>query len=325
VDAFVMVLFMVAFQFNLRAEDSVFATANGLFKEADATASFHINVEAGWGFHLFLIATIGSLVCGHLMTACNRYALQIGEFSQSAVDQEIGCRKRLCNALRPEGYWPGKMFAYGPVVAMSFSLVLLCVGMWIDVFSFTFEGLGGYMLHPDDRVRAYSVISLGMAVPGASVNPGSFGVRWLQVVFLLFAAFVMVAYLAILIVLWCAPLSPKLQMHFFVASQVLSAWSGVDVFVVSIMAAVLEISQFVVFIIGDKCDLINQVLEKTIGPELPGGVEKCFQIETSLEAGFYILLLAAVVSTVGGYLMIKQVKMGLGMESEQINSFVMAD
>ena len=84
-------------------------------------------------------------------------------------------------------------------------------------------------------------------------------------------------HLGLLLALWVAPLSLKEQRFFFVASEVLSAWSSLDVFTVSIIvreqtvvcvlvgwmtvddtlfwhcvqAAIFEISQFAQFLVGD--------------------------------------------------------------------------
>lgn len=56
-----------------------------------------------------------------------------------------------------------------------------------------------------------------------------------QVVFFAFACFIPAMHLALLMVLWVAPMSLKEHRHFFVASEVLGAWSSLDVFTVSIV------------------------------------------------------------------------------------------
>jgi len=314
---------MVSFKFNLNTHNNGVQGSAEFFQEADASAALNVYVLAGAGFHVFLMGTVGSLVVGHLMTASNRYALQLGEYSANAVSEEYSQRKRLCNVLRPSGYLSGKIFAWGPLIAMSLSLALVIVGLCIDCFAFTFQGLGGYMLAPGEHVRAYSVIGLGLAVPAASGNPHDPGNIWLAVVFLLFTALAVVTYFAMLIVLWCAPLSPRLQCHFLVATQTLNAWSGIDVFVVSILASVMEISQFVEFIIGNKCDLIDNLVAKTaLAQELidETGSARCFQIQTSLRWGFWILLAAAVLSSIMGRLMIARCKKALGMDDSQVDA-----
>jgi len=319
IDAFVMVLFMVAFRFSLSAKDlTMMPVLPALFSEAETSFELNIWVEAGLGFYMFLIATVGSLVVGHGMTACNRHALCLGEYSEPALNPTDHSLKRLCNTLRPPGYWSGKLFVYGPIAAVSAALLLVVVGVWIDVFAFTFEGLGGYTLG-DKNVRSFSIISLGFAIPDSVKHPGA-GTFFIQAVFLLFAAFVVIAYFCILLCLWCAPLTPRLQTHFYVASQILEAWNGIDVFVISILASVLEISQFVVFIIGDKCDGINKILPK-LPFHLPGS-ETCFQITTELRSGFYILLIAAIVSSVTGRVMMSRCKSALQMDVAHVDSFV---
>merc|ERR1711977_266753 len=123
-----------------------------------------------------------------------------------------------------------------------------------------------------------------MAVPSAARDSHSLEVMWLQFFFLMFSAVCVVAYFAMMIVLWCAPLSPRLQTHFFVACQLLGAWSGLDVFVVSIVACVFQIQQFVLFIVGDKCDVINKGLAMSpIVNDVPG-VKTCVNVETELKA-----------------------------------------
>ena len=57
----------------------------------------------------------------------------------------------------------------------------------------------------------------------------------LQVVFFAFACFIPAMHLALLMVLWVAPLNLQEHRHFFVASEVLGAWSSLDVFTVSIV------------------------------------------------------------------------------------------
>ena len=43
----------------------------------------------------------------------------------------------------------------------------------------------------------------------------------------------------------------------FVIMEVSSAWNSLDVFIVSVIAALVEIRQFASFIVGDKCNFLN--------------------------------------------------------------------
>lgn len=196
------------------------------------------------------------------------------------------------------------MDVHGPTVAISVSLLLVLCGTFLQTFNFNFLGLAGYALG-EDQHRPFSVFSLGMQLPAASEDPNSFWIRALQGVFFLFAIIVVVAYHVILIVLWAAPMTTRMQKQFFLTAQVLNAWSGLDVFCVTILAGVLEIRQFANFIVGDKCDGIDALLAKSpLAHQMPGGVTTCFDVDSTLRAGFIVLAVAVVISTVTGQVML---------------------
>lgn len=89
------------------------------------------------------------------------------------------------------------------------------------------------------------------------------------------------ALLLCLTALWVTPLTLAQQRMLFVLSEVLNAWSALDVFCLSIAAALLQIQQFVIFIVGDSCDGINAILEQYMDPFL-GGDDTCFDVIASL-------------------------------------------
>jgi len=311
VDTFVLVIFMVAFHFELSGLGATSPLVADMFKELGSDAKFSVVIDPTPGFHSFLIATVLSLVLGHAMTACHRYALRLGEYGKPAKYQgrEVlrGGRRRLCNVLRPGDRVAGKLFAYGPVAAVGCALALVVVGTFLDTMQFRFLGLASFVLGPEASVRPYSIITLDAALPASSLAPNTLGIRWIQIAFFFFSAVVMPAYLAILLCLWVAPLSNRKQRHFFVAAQVLNAWSGVDVFCLSIAASVLEIRQFALFMVGDKCDLINDIVAKSpIANHIEGPVKTCFDVESDLRPGLYILSVAAVIALVTGQILLNR-------------------
>lgn len=85
----------------------------------------------------------------------------------------------------------------------------------------------------------------------------------------------------------------------YVAAEVLNAWSALDVFVVAIMAGVLEIQQFAAFIVGDKCDAINGLIEQYFDKAL-GGDDKCFDVTATLDHGCWILFCAVLIAMFAG-------------------------
>ena len=87
-------------------------------------------------------------------------------------------------------------------------------------------------------------------------------------------------------------------------SEILNAWSCLDVFVVSIIAAVLEIGQFAHFIVGDKCDFINPFIKKYFSETLDGH-DTCFEVEAYLQSGCWVLFISAITYFIASFIVMK--------------------
>jgi len=74
--------------------------------------------------------------------------------------------------------------------------------------------------------------------------------------------------------------------------EVFYAWSALDVFCISVFAAITEISQFAAFMVGDKCDGINEILKAYMDPALHGD-DVCFDVITTLCVQSPIIFLSA--------------------------------
>ncbi|CAE7290805.1 unnamed protein product [Symbiodinium microadriaticum] len=294
VDTFFMVLCMVAFNFDLRATTDGPKLLHDIFHEAGAEAAFNVHVQPDLGFFTFLAATFLSLIAGHITTACHRYAHKLGEFGV----EEDNDKRRLCYVL-----CSSPLDVHGPTISIGVSLLLVLCGTFLETFNFNFLGMAGYALGEEARHRPFSVFSLGTRIRSSNPDPDSAGILILAGVYFLFTTIVVVAYHVILMVLWTAPLSRRAQKQWLLTAQVFNAWSGLDVFCVTILAGILELREFAHFIVGDKCDAINQAVAKTtLADKLPGGVT-CFDVESTLRVGFLVLALAVVISTITGHIM----------------------
>ncbi|OLP89578.1 hypothetical protein AK812_SmicGene28942 [Symbiodinium microadriaticum] len=216
-------------------------------------------------------------------------------------------KRRLCYVL-----CSSPLDVHGPTISIGVSLLLVLCGTFLETFNFNFLGMAGYALGEEAnssmaRHRPFSVFSLGA------------GILILAGVYFLFTTIVVVAY-------HVQPAQTSLRADG-------TAWSGLDVFCVTILAGILELREFAHFIVGDKCaersaqfqlgttrlqvdwliatlskrgikDAINQAVAKTtLADKLPGGVT-CFDVESTLRVGFLVLALAAVViSTITGHIM----------------------
>lgn len=241
IDSFVMVLMLVAFRFHVGAA----AGAGG--------SSVDVYVEPGVGIYTFVGATMLSLLISHVALYFHRRMKPNYKVLSYSLDDKdalrshhfkLGGRMARCTRL-------GQVLL--PLLVL-FAAGSLAAGAAIDSFEFVFKGAASFALTADHQSpsTSYSIISLGMQMPFSSPNPNSFGVRFLQVTYFMFALGVPMAHLLSILILWVTPLTLRAQHRLFVLAEVFYAWAAIDVFVVVIIAALLEIRQFAAFIVGDR-------------------------------------------------------------------------
>jgi len=196
-------------------------------------------------------------------------------------------------------------------------MVLVWIGATVPSFSFDFLGAAGLALELTGGAKSqpYSLFTLAAAVS----NPWQHdpGILFIQGCFLLFAVGTPIAQLAVLLALWCIPLSARHHHGLFIASEVLGAWAGLEVFIVSIVASLLELSQFAHFIIGDRCDQINDLLAQFM-PHLfpPPDLPICFDVISTLQSGCIFLFGSALISAILGQLVTRLAERALDERSE---------
>lgn len=94
------------------------------------------------------------------------------------------------------------------------------------------------------------------------------------------------------------------QSLLFVLAEVANAWSASEVFVVSVATAIMQISQFAAFIIGDKCDAINVILAQYLDSQLDGD-DVCFDVVATLGSECGYLFTGAVLSCLVSWMLLK--------------------
>lgn len=305
IDFFVMVLMLCAFYIQLQVGQNLLVD---------------VTVKPNWGFYGFLLATMMSLGLGHTILACHRLIvepkvlpipdqLDPRESLSSLVYEvklpaEIDWSRDANSTLTENGNNAEKgtylrtmcvKFTYfGKVlVGLVFVVTALFVvaGTFLLSMGFEFKGLVGLMLKDDAKVD-YSYVSVGTSVPEHSGVPNDFAVRWLQASYFLFGLGMPLALMTTLMVLWTVPLTINRQRQLFVLSEIFNAWSTLDVFCVSIVAALLEIQQFAAFIVGDSCDQINEILAKYLDQKLEGD-DKCFDVVAYVKDDSWALFIAS--------------------------------
>jgi len=229
------------------------------------------------------------LILTHTILAAHRKVITAEKKEKKEAERTYSGKKPLCT-IAFTGVYSRPIGVTLITLLLISSISLLVIGSYWISFDFQFQGLAAVALTylGEPISNSYSLITLGESIPSSSANPNSFGIRWIQATFFLFALAIPLTLLLFLLFLWLAPLSRNFQRKIYVITEILNAWAAIDVFVISIIAALLEISQFAQFIIGDRCDLINQILAEYFNGSL-NGVDKCFDVVTKLDAGCWLL------------------------------------
>jgi len=243
VDTYVLVLFMVAFRYHLELSDSVV---------------LDVFVAPHRGFYGFLLATSISLLLGHLMLFYHRKCQNEGqEVVSTSVESVLGHTYK--GGPDDRRHKISILFKALLFIASVAALVLMCIGFTKESFIFEFGGVAGAALG-DRRRSAYSLLSIGAFLSDNAENPHGLGVFAIQAAFFFYAVITPVACLVLLNALMLYPMDLKRQRKTLVLAEIANAWSAVEVFALSIIAALLQISTFADFMIGDKCDVINAIL-----------------------------------------------------------------
>jgi uncharacterized membrane protein len=161
-------------------------------------------------------------------------------------------------------------------------------------FTFQFGGLVGLILGPDDQTKTYSVISLGEAIPESLSGDG---VMFLQGSYFFFTVIMPILCLMTIVVLMVCPMSLKYQRRLLLIAEITNAWSAVEVFLLSILAALFQIGTFSDFMVGHHCDLINDIARAFLSDNGDGKHEVeivCFSVQASVRKNCWYLLVGVV-------------------------------
>ena len=294
-DSYVMILMLVAFHFHI---DFPVEPPS----EANQGSIIDVFVYAAYGFLTLILGTVISLCISHIITHLHRSL-------DEHPDQNKGEKAESYTALISfaEDRYFGKIFFRILVSILLFvTLGLVIYGSLTTSFSFYFHGLAGYALDlfGISPQRSYSILELGFDVPKSYEDPNDGVIRFTQVIYFVTVLVMPISMLLVVIFLWFTPLPRKTQMFLYSIIEILDAWSCLDVFVLGIIAALVEIGQFTEFIVGDKCDAINPFIEKYFSKTLEGH-NTCFEVQTYLESGCWLLFAAAIIFFISSYFVMR--------------------
>jgi len=301
-----MIMMLVAFHFDIK-----FPIVNTA--DISKPTAVQIFVYPAYGFLALILGTLMSLLMSHVLLGFHRYIQPAT--TENDCDDAKRWRPMILYCANSKERVMQLVSRIGITVLLGLSLVLIILGTALNTFSFDFVGLVGWLLPmlDIDPHREYSVLSLTGEVPPSAQEPNSFTVRFTQIVFIMTAFVIPVLHVVAMLVLWLVPFQRKVQHYLRYACEVLSAWACVDVFIISIIAAVLEIQQFAGFMVGDKCDFLVPYIEDYLAPATKELKEhpSCFEVVATLESGCYVLFIASILYTAAHIIFMRVTEAGL--------------
>ena len=174
-----------------------------------------------------------------------------------------------------------------PLALLACSITLLYSATCMPAFTITFDGLVGVLLQ--ERSHTYPLIAMGTELVRAAGPKCSDLVAWVMVC-ITFGPIILISilYVAALVFLWIVPLSLSKQWATLRTAERLYAWSGLDVFCLTIIVGLRSVPQYAIFMLGDECNRIDPLLPY-FSPLIPGS-PKCLDLKPELHLGAWLLL-----------------------------------
>ena len=294
-DSYVLIMMMVAFHFHVEVPLSDQSKA----KEGSIVDIFCL---AAYGFITLIIGTLISLFLSHVITHLHRHL-------DEHPDQNKGEKAENYKSIM--SFAKNKCISDTPFRIFISSMIFITLGLVIigsvtKCFSFYFHGLAGYALnlldYPDHR--DFSIIKLGLDVRDVYENPDAPEIIFTQFIYFFTILAIPIAFLVILIILWFVPMSRRAQKFLYSIAEILNAWSCIDVFVIALLASVLQIAQFAEFMVGDKCDSIDPIIHNYFSKTLDGH-DSCFEVQTYLLEGSWLFFAAAITFFIASFVILK--------------------
>ena len=294
-DSYVMIMMMVAFHFHVEVPLSDQSQA----KEGSIVDIFCL---AAYGFITLIIGTLISLLLSHVITHLHRH---LDEHPDQNKGEKAENYKSIMSFAKNKciSDTPFRIFISSMIFV---TLGLVIIGSVTKCFSFYFHGLAGYALnlldYPDHR--DFSIIKLGLDVRDVYENPDAPEIIFTQFIYFFTILAIPITFLVILIILWFVPMSRRAQKFLYSIAEILNAWSCIDVFVIALLAGVLQIAQFAKFMVGDKCDSIDPIIHNYFSKTL-NGHDSCFEVQTYLLEGSWLFFAAAITFFIASFVILK--------------------
>eukprot|EP01046_Picozoa_sp_COSAG06_P013289 COSAG06_NODE_801_length_12195_cov_106.299934_6_plen_1670_part_00 len=327
IDLYVLVMCLLAFNLHVQSPESLSFVPVNFYV-------FDLMVTPVWGLYGFMLGVISSIILNYCCLHAHRTAVRGATIELNARTADpnapvpaeswidagttdvIGQRAALVSQTEAlsQHVFEGRGLYYrfsfnkngqrGVMAGLALAGFLTLLGASVPSFEFKVHGIAGLLVDlgvPGSSLNRYGLISSAVKITAQAPSRygGDAGLFSIALVYLMFGLLVPIAVLCVVAVQWSRPLTLRAQKQLFVLNEALCAWSALEVFMLSIAVATVEIGQVSGFIVGNMCrglgpwlgDLVTYGLLDTSD-------DTCFLIEAEVCWGMYLLLLGSLVSSV---------------------------
>jgi len=303
IDAFVLFILQVSFRFLITS-----SSIEGLgFLPKDMVA-VEVTVVPRPSIYFFIIATSLALISSHFMILMNRNML---EYNRQLEDKLYPTKvSRVLPKASLNKYVfstpdeKGQVFAFKPQIGLNIFILngiccaLILVGIFLPIMRFEYRGLAGFAIgaiESDLLVRVHSAASIAATLTEGIVGlANEIGVRFLQLTFVMFTFGTPILLCIIIVCIFHMKMTVRDQKRFLFMAEVVAAWDATLVFFVSLVAALLQLSQLAQFIVKEATGTYCSALEE---PLLAIGVNevdaKCFDVLADIESTSIVFILGS--------------------------------
>jgi hypothetical protein len=198
----------------------------------------------------------------------------------------------------PRVNWGERLYfnQFVTLVTLLFALILMIRGSMEDSFNIEAEGILAEVLPDADLVKEFSLIDYIVDFPDTAEDPSDPIIQFVLIIMFACAFVIPVVHLVLLGLLYVVPLKTHTQWQLFYAVEILSGWSALDVFVITMP------------VIGDVPVEFGTVFDDD---ELPAGVDPetlLISSTVAINAWFAPLLIAAALILGMNYLIVYSVE-----------------
>lgn len=238
--------------------------------------SLEVFIVPQWGFYVFVAANMMSMLVTQLILYLHR-RVQYHPVNKCSGEVET---TELEEPIEPEHTTEDSKVTIAAQTGTSVPILIFVLASCITLH-FTGSSLDYYEVSSARGdvtvVQTYNSFSIGMGIPATAEDASDIGIRFLQLMYFLFAV-VVTPWNSILVgILYVYPMVQSVKEKVFFLTEITFAWSALEVFLLSVIFSILQIPKF-----GNGL--------------VQSGCTECYRVDSVLFANFAVICMSTVIN-----------------------------